>query len=210
MEFVPFVEKPNKWYCIMGFVGRNTVYSVEYSKTTRNRYFLRITINQIVKKRVLVIMKNPSTTCDNMPNGNNIKTSSYNDLSKCHIDRTTGKVLRKLKSLYDEIVVLNLYSLYETKPSRLNNYYYHPFNKNPAFFQKNNGSISNYLSTYCGDVICAWGFPNGIYSKQYRKQVSYVNSLFQSNHNLLEYDIKICSFIKRTNNLFPAHGLTWK
>lgn len=208
MEFALFAEKVNRWQCVMGFVGKNTVYSVEYSKAANNRYFLRITINKIVKKRVMVIMKNPSTTCDNMANGNNVKISSYRDFYKCHIDRTTGKVLRKLKSLYDEIVVLNLYSLYETKPSRLNNYYYHPFNKNPASFQRNNGSISSYLSAYYGDVICAWGRSNGINSQAYIKQVLYVNSLFQSNHTLLEYDIKTCSFIKRTNNLFPVHGLT--
>lgn len=193
----------------MGFVGKNKVDRVEYYKSQTDRQFLKINVKfPPIKDKVLVVMKNPSTTCNNLNNGSGIITS-YSDKAKCHIDRTTGKVLRKLKNSYDEIIVLNLYSLYNSSPKNINVYYYGS-GAIPTIFRDNNKFVRKYLNLYSGDVICAWGRPNGIENAYYDKQINYVTSLFNTNHhNLLEYDSARKKFINWTRNNYPPHGLTW-
>lgn len=194
----------------MGFVGRNNVFNIEYYKMNRHREFLKITINQHVNSQVVVIMKNPSTTCIYSPNGNQI-IRSYSGKKECRIDRSTGKVLRKLRGVYDEIIILNLYSLYDKNPKNVNSYYYINNHNSAYFMNSNNNFIRKFLSSYKGDVICAWGNNNGISINNYYNQIMYVSSLFTNNHNLFEYDSGRKQFIKRNhNNNYPAHGLTWK
>ena len=194
----------------MGFVGRNNVFNIEYYKMNKHRKFLKITVNQYVNSQVAVIMKNPSTTCSNLPNGKH-KINLYADKKKCRIDRSTGKVLRKLRERYDEIIILNLYSLYDKDPKNVNNYYYISNYNSANLMNSNNNFIRKILSSYKGDVICAWGNSNGISINNYYNQIMYVSSLFTNNHNLLEYDSRAKKFITRNhNNNYPAHGLTWK
>ena len=119
----------------MGFVGKNKVYSIEYNKSRIDRQMLKIKVNSTPQNCVLVIMKNPSTTCNNMSNGNQTITS-YQQKSKCHIDRTTGKILRKLINKYEEIVILNLYSKYDSNPVCINNFYY-SWKKRPSMLMVN-------------------------------------------------------------------------
>ena len=192
----------------MGFIGRNSVYSVEYTKSRMDRPFLKILVNSNTQNTVLVIMKNPSTTCNNCPNGTQIITT-YSSKANCHIDKTTGRVLRKLTPIYDEIIVLNLYSLYASNPTSVNSYYYGN-GAIPAIMGNNNNFIQNYLQSYKGDIICAWGKSNGISQPQYDNQITLINSFFNSQHVLKEYDPTTRGFINRTTNKYPPHGLTWK
>lgn len=194
----------------MGFVGNNKVHLIEYNKSRIDRQFLRIEINNAISSHVVVIMKNPSTTCNNsfLPIGTNT-ISKYRDKSKCHIDRTTGIVLRKLSAMYDEIFILNLYSLFDSQPSNVDMFYYGS-GILPSNFSCNNLQIQNFLSTYKGDVICAWGQNNGIRQPEYDNQINRINSFFNMNHNLLEYDCSTCTFIRRTMTMYPPHGLVWK
>lgn len=192
----------------MSFDGKNKVHSIYYEKTNTDRQFLKIKLKVNPSKSVLVIMKNPSTTCNNLQNGN-YTISRYTDMAKCHIDRSTGKVLRKLKNIYDEINIINLYSLYDSKPSGVDAYYYGS-NRTPAIFCQNNLRICSFLNSYSGDVICAWGKANGIRQGDYDKQIKCIESLFNNNHNLLEYEPKSKCFISRTDTKYPPHGLTWK
>ncbi len=194
----------------MGFVGKNAVVCVKYCKENRHRYFLSIVINQNPRNKVLVIMKNPSTTCNNMPDGLN-EIINYAERAKCHIDRTTGKVLRKIKNMgaYDEIIILNLYSLYDKYPCKVNTYYY---NSAQMRYQmtKNKQCLRRIISNYKGDIICAWGEANGINKAQYDAQTQYVISLANNAHVLKEYDSAKQKFVQFLNNGYPLHGLKWK
>lgn len=195
----------------MGFVGKNMVHSIEYEKSKKDRQLLKIEVSVPPRNSVLVIMKNPSTTCDNkkLPRGH-YKITKKTEKVTCHIDRTTGRVLRKLKNYgYDEITIINLYSLYVSNPSNVNTYYYS--GKTPRIFNENNLRIDNILKSFRGEVICAWGSPNGIRKPEYDKQIDYIYTLFTNGHNLLEYD-PICKskpFISKQKT-YPPHGLTWK
>lgn len=204
----------NKYKSIMGFIGRNSVYSIEYYKSTSDhREFLRIVVNSQPTSKVLVIMKNPSKTCDNLPHGHNIITT-YSDKNKCHIDRTTGKILRKLKNRYDEITIINLYSLYDPDPKNVNAYYYASGNNPTQLMYLNNQCVSSFLSFYSGDVICAWGNYYGIKKTNYDNQINYVVNLLSGsvNYNLLEYNLTTQTFVSVNfnSNLYPLHGLKWK
>ena len=195
----------------MGFTGRNGVSSVQYIKDNNHRLFLRMVANAVLKPRVvLVIMKNPSKTCNNLPNSiqNSRVISSYKDKAKCHIDRTTGRLLRKLNSSYDEIIVLNLYSLYTPSPVIVNNYYYLT-NKHYKNFQTNNNYIASFLKLYSGDVICAWGGPNGINKNAYDSHLHFINSLFTKQHTLKEYDNIRGLVSRKNNNTYPLHPFAW-
>ena len=46
----------------MGFVAKNKVIDVQYKKTTTHREYLNIKLKGAPASKVLVIMKNPSTT----------------------------------------------------------------------------------------------------------------------------------------------------
>lgn len=82
-------------------------------------------------------------------------------------------------------------------------------NVTPAIFCQNNLRICSFLNSYSGDVICAWGKANGIRQGDYDEQIRCIESLFNNNHNLLEYGPN-GNFISRTKTLYPPHGLTWK
>lgn len=194
----------------MGFIGNNCVNSIEYEKTGIDRRILRIEVRKPSKNKVLVIMKNPSSTCDNgfLPIGKNTITT-YSDKAKCHIDRTTGKVLRKLKGTYDEIFVLNLYSLYDSNPLNVDSYYYGNAST-PIILNLNNTKVQTFINSFKGDVICAWGKANGIRQPEYNNQIKNISSFFNANHNLLEYDPTSKSFINRTASMYPPHGLIWE
>lgn len=188
----------------MGFVGRNEVFSIEYCKTNKHRFFLRLVVNQNPQNRVVVVMKNPSATCINCPNGHNLIVR-FSDKAKCKIDRTTGKVLRKLQQSYDEIIILNLYSLYDKNPQGINSYY---GKIKRTGYHLNNACLRMVLDSYSGEIICAWGQPNGINIKQYNSQINFINSLFNRNHKLLEYGPGHRNFTIKQSN-YPPHGLTW-
>lgn len=196
----------------MGFIGRNLVKEIEYNKssvgTKDYRDYLRISVNNPPKTKVVVIMKNPSATCNNQQNGQHTITS-YNNKAKCHIDRSTGRVLRKLKGTYDEIYILNLYSLFEPKPLEVNKYYYKS-GSTPTMFNSNNIKVQSFLNSFSGDVICAWGKANGIRQLEYDNQINRITSFFNTNHNLLEYDQTSNSFVVRTQSMYPPHGFNWK
>lgn len=202
----------------MGFSNKNKVNSIIYIKHNNHRYFLKLIVNlKPSPKTVVVIMKNPSKTCDNMNNtgfGPKI-ISDHATKAKCHIDRTTGIVLRKLKAKpynYDKIIVLNLYSLYDSKPANVEIYYYGNKRRTRSLLFWDNLSVSMFLKIYSGDVICAWGKPNGINKNGYDNQINYVNTLLNKRqHNLLEYDLKKQRIVARnTANAYPLHGLGWK
>ncbi len=196
----------------MGFVGKNATISIDYCKSKRHRYFLRIVINQTPGNRVLVIMKNPSATCINQADGHHA-INTWTERSKCRIDRTTGKVLRKIKGLgvYNEIIILNLYSLYDANPHNVNRYYYGGRRINRQII-KNNQCLRRIISNYTGDIICAWGKSNGINKEKYDKQIDFVKSLVNSASVLMEYDPLLCGFVPlgNTSNHYPLHGLNWK
>lgn len=192
----------------MGFTKNNAVYSVEYNKSIYDRQFLRIKKYPTTNNPVVVIMKNPSKTCNNMPSGNQIITKKAS-LKKCHIDRTTGIVLRKLFYLgYDEIIILNLYSYYSTNPLNINSVYYSP-NTLPNIFYQNNNLITYFLNNYRGNIICAWGSNSGIQLNGYNSQINTIMTAFNSNHNLLEFDATTKAFLQ-LSSVYPLHGLKWK
>lgn len=197
----------------MGFVGRNYADTIEYSKTTTHREFLKITLNNPHTSKVLVIMKNPSTTCNNnyLHVGNHTITK-YSEKAKCHIDRTTGKVLRKLNQIYGEIMIINLYSLYDSNTQNVNNYYYGFGCNSATLLSSNNNYISSFLKNYSGDIICAWGENSGINKTDYDKQVDFVTKCFNPSHNLIQYDSSTQTFVPFYHSLhqYPLHGLVWK
>lgn len=197
----------------MGFIGKNYAESIEYVKSTNHREFLRITLKNQPSSKVLVIMKNPSKTCDNkcLPIGNHMITK-YFEKAKCHIDATTGKVLRKLKSIYDEIMVINLYSLYDPKPKNVNTYYYGTGINSAQLSLSNDNYISSVLNNYSGDIICAWGNNRGINKTNYDAQVNFVTSQFNNTHNLKQYDPSTRSFVpfNPKSHKYPPHGFVWK
>lgn len=196
----------------MGFIGINNVFDVSYNKTITHREYLNIKIKKYPTSKVLVIMKNPSTTCNNnfLPVGNYV-ISTYTEKARCHIDRTTGKVLRKLNKYYDEITIINLYSLYTPYSENINTYYYKGGANTAQLMLSNNNYIASILNNYSGDIICAWGGNKGIYKNKYDKQIAFVVSLFNNNSTLFEYDPSTKGFrnYNQTTNKYPLHGLKW-
>ena len=106
--------------------------------------------------------------------------SSYKDRKKCRIDRTTGNVYRKLVGLgYEDIFILNLYSLYESNSARCCSYYYH--GKRTAIPIIINYYICKIISNFFknADFICAYGQPDGFKSEKekYDNQINVIITL---------------------------------
>lgn len=193
----------------MAFVGKNNVHNVQYTKIGNHRFFLKITVNRTPKRRVVLILKNPSTTCNNMPDGTMNKISSFSCKKLCHIDRTTGKLLRKLKTAYDEIIVLNLYSLYSPNPVAVCNFYYKTTASSILYLLLNNLYILSTLNNYSGDIICAWGRPNGIPLSEYRSQINFVKGIIQNKkYRKFEYNRRTNSFVRFHSN-YPPYPFSW-
>lgn len=195
----------------MGFVGKNYAYQVEYDSISGHRFLLHIKAKKVTSRSITVIMKNPASTCDNMPLGKNI-FSKYKDRKLCHTDRTTTNVYRKLVKLhYDDIYIINLYSMYGKNSKNVCNYYYGQ-KQNLQMINTNNNKILTY--NLPKNIVCAFGSPCGFSSnkKMYDNQINAILNIFQK-CNLFEYDNK-------TNNLvhyhishpivYPLHGLAWK
>lgn len=228
----------------MGFVGKNDVESVAYFKSVGHRFYLRMTLlkkdyqqknSEIdIKECVLVIMKNPSTTCDNLDEGIQIFNDKKNK-RKSHTDKTTTNVLKKIKQgvtitsvqggsqsnivIFKKIIVLNLYSFYYSKSSGVDAYYYGTPNL-PPLFAVNNSILEHILSKYKGDVICAWGDNSKIRKVEYDNQVKSIQQILSNNTNLnlLKYDTQNRNFIDINNTIrnnpttpiYPEHGFNWK
>lgn len=193
----------------MGFVGRNKVFSVTYNKTKKHRYSLIINTNNTNTNPVIVIMKNPSSTCKNMLNSGSPLTS-YTMMAKCHIDRTTGRVLRFLSITYkyDLIITLNLYSFYDSKSSEVQRYYY---GSSKRSFTKIDNNIRAILTAYpAAPIICAWGNNHDITKLNYDSRITQVYNLLNT-RNLLQYDILAKSIIPYTHKggVYPVHGYNW-
>lgn len=68
----------------MGFIGRNSAYSIQYNKTASERFWLEINVTPHPSKTIIVIMKNPSATCINMPHGT-YTVSGYSQLKNVEL-----------------------------------------------------------------------------------------------------------------------------
>ena len=185
----------------MGFVGRNKAIKIKGVKKGNFRYALQID-SGINKKSIIVIMKNPSTTFNNV---NQQHITKYCDRKNCHIDRTTGNVYRFLKNSYKKIIVLNLFSAYSTQASALNRIYNLKYN-----FATEDSEIQKALRTFPNaPIICAWGQPSGIDKTLYNQRISDVLNVL-SGKKLLEYkNGRLITFIFNSNS-YPLHGLKWK
>lgn len=188
----------------MGFVGRNNAHEVIYDKTPNERFLLVINEKAVPRESIIVMMKNPSTTCINMNDGYNSITT-HKDRKNCRIDRTTGNVYRILKKLsYDQVVVLNLYALYSSHPSAIKTHYSGNYN-----FSIENNYILSVLNQFPNsDILCAWGKSNGILKSDYNLRIQSVRSLFIT-RNLMEYD-KTSGQIINLVSKYPLHGLMWQ
>lgn len=195
----------------MGFVGRNNLHQAMCKKKkeckTIFRYKLDMIVNMNGQRTIIVIMKNPSTTMDN------VKSSilNYSDKRKSHIDRTTGNVLRKLISMnYDRIVVLNLFPIYATNPMEINKYYA----SNNIKLDKYNKFLRRQILKYNNvPIVCAWGNASSINLTMYRNQIQKVYQMLNLlNSNIFCYDNMTGKLIPYNfnNNLYPLHGLCWK
>ena len=185
----------------MGFIGRNSAYSIQYNKTASERFWLEINATSNPSKPIIVIMKNPSATCINMAHGT-CTISGYSQLKRCRIDRTTGKVYRRLKKNFDKIIILNLFSIYSTATATINSA--------PGNITTNDTEITNILNKYFDSpVICAWGDNSQISPITYRLRVQAIRHII--NHRfLLQYDKKTQLFIPYVFGMsYPKHGLTW-
>lgn len=196
----------------MGFIGKNAAKSIVFCKNNGFRYYLEINVSSNPVKPVIVIMKNPSSTCNNLQANNNTITS-YIDKKKCHIDRTTGRVYRFLKNQYDKIIILNLFALYTPYPSVVGSYYFGPASN--SHHQKdliiNNTKINNTLkSNPTAPIICAWGANSAIPQKPYNSCIMTIEGMIK-NRTLLQYDINQRSLIAyHPSKNYPPHGLMWK
>ena len=192
----------------MSFINSNIANSIFYNKSSFYRYRLEINTVQFPSNPVIVIMKNPSTTCDNLPDGTHT-IQSYSDRKKCHTDRTTGRVYRLLKTKYDKIIILNLFPFYSTNTIHVNNHYVH--NSSNAFIT-NDLEIASVLKSYPqADIVCAWGGKSQIAKTIYDFRTKNISAML-ANRNLYQYDTSAKSLISynigQTNP--PLHGLQWK
>lgn len=204
----------------MAFIGPNFINMAYNSKKKfRNpkfRYKLKISLNNNSTNKIIVIMKNPSTTCDNV--GGVI--SNYKTKKNCHVDRSTGNILRKIKNTtnYDEIIIYNLYPIYGTTPQVVKDFYYTPNQRNGQhLLSRYNKFLRKQLSKLQGtDIICAWGRPNGIKKSDYNTQIHSVLSYIDKTTNkFLQYDLKKNKFTpliltQYREDLQPLHGSKWK
>ncbi len=205
----------------MGFTGRNSALRIEYSKviihnTLSFRFALTIKTTSKIKKEIIVIMKNPSSTCLNLEDGINVSTTSSSKLRKSRIDRTTGYVYRFLKNHYKRIIILNLYPIYSSNPIDVNAYYH--LNNNIVSISINDTFISQTLKKYpYADIACAWGGPNGINNNDYDARIGKIFSII-GKRNTLQYDITSkqlvqYSYQQQNQNkkcVYPLHGLKWR
>lgn len=197
------------WYeeIFMSFINSNTAYSIVYNKSVFYRYRLEINTVQFPSNPVIVIMKNPSTTCDNLPNGTHT-IHSYSDRKKCHTDRTTGRVYRYLKNQYDKIIILNLFPCYATNTINVNNHY---VNNTSNAFIANDLEIASVLNSYPqADIVCAWGGKSQIDTNLYNHRIQNVSAMLV-NRTLYQYDTAKKSLISyNIGQTSPLHGLQWK
>lgn len=185
----------------MGFVGRNKAIKIKGIKKGNFRYALQID-SGMIKKTIIVIMKNPSTTFNNV---NQQQITKYCDRKNCHIDRTTGNVYRFLKNSYKRIIVLNLFSAYSTQASALNKIYNLNYN-----FATENSEIQKILRAFPNaPIVCAWGQPSGINKALYNQRISDVLNVL-SGKKLLEYKKGLLIPFIFNSIPYPLHGLKWK
>ena len=161
-------------------------------------------------------MKNPSNTCLKA----SWRVSTYEERKKCHIDATTGKLLRKLKSVgyYDELIIYNLYPIYGANSKAVRQFYYgNNQQKGTRLLKKYNKFLRKQLSKLRNtDFVCAWGAPNGIKAKDYNEQIHFVLSCIdKTTNNFLQFDLMQNKFtplqiMEYKKNLQPLHGLRWK
>ena len=191
----------------MGFIGNNAADSITFYKNNQFRYYLEINVSSNPSNPVIVIMKNPSSTCNNLQA--NISTiTSYADKKKCHIDRTTGRVYRFLKNQYDKIIILNLYALYTPNSAVVSAYYSAQISN---LHNQNDSTISKVLaSNSTVPVIFAWGANSAIPKDLYDSRIKTVVNMIKSK-TLLQYDINQKLLIPyRPSQKYPPHGLMWK
>lgn len=180
------------------YVIEKDIEILEYKGTINRRLSMSIPLNRTEGEQVLFIMMNPS------------KADSKES------DRTINKIIEYSYTNFlniKKIIVLNLYSVYETDSSGLNKIvseYGLDFSiGNNINLETKNNDILELEAQKSEKIIVAWGKPKNTKAEELRN-IKYHEQALNTLSILQNYKEKTFHFGSLINNLYPRHPLYLK